>query len=67
MELVKNKHSERRERLRVRNEKIREKVLEEWKKGYRMDKIIQDLQKVYALDAYTIEAIVREKGCYNEF
>lgn len=61
------KKQERRDRLKERNNRIREAYVKEWNRGFRTDKIINDLQKVYALDAYTLEAIVFKKGVYKEF
>lgn len=61
------KKQERRARLKERNNRIREAYAKEWTRGFRTDKIIHDLQKVYALDAYTLEAIVFKKGVYKDF
>ncbi len=61
------KMTERRLRLRERNERIREAYKKEWARGFRAKKIIDDLTKSYHLDATTIEAIVFKKGVYDEF
>jgi hypothetical protein len=61
------KKAERRSRLAVRNEKIRAEYAKGWARGFRTDKIISDLGANYALDAYTLEAIVFKKGPYKDF
>lgn len=61
------KKAERRVRLNERNEKIRAEYMKGYARGFRTDKIISDLGVNYALDAYTLEAIVFRKGVYKEF
>jgi hypothetical protein len=56
----------RRERLKERNIKIRAEYRKEWERGYRTDKIIQDLTKRYALADYTLEDIVFNRGKYKK-
>lgn len=58
------RNEERRERLKERNDRIRAEYRKQWEKGYRTEKIINDLKKMYALDDYTLEAIVFKRGTY---
>ena len=66
MSLVK-RGEDRRKRLNERNVKIRADYSKEWDRGFRTQKIIQDLASKYALAPFTVEAIVWEKDVYAKF
>ncbi|WP_170982907.1 hypothetical protein [Dyadobacter frigoris] len=50
-----------------RNEKIRTYYKKRFEGGYRNDFIIKEMISMFALDAYTLEAIVYKKKPYNDF
>lgn len=54
----------REERLKARNEAIRRDYLEIWNRGYRLEYIVVELEKKYALSRITIEDILFKRGKY---
>lgn len=59
--------TERRIRLKDRNEKVRAYYKKRFENGYRNDFIIAEMVKMYSLDKCTLEAIVFKKGVYQHF
>ena len=53
-----------RERLKARNEAIRRDYLDIWNRGYRLEYIVVELEKKYALSRITIEDILFKRGKY---
>lgn len=59
-----NPTTTREERLKARNAAIRADAKEIYNKGYRMDHIVIELEKKYALSRITIEDILFKRGKY---
>lgn len=57
---------EKRERLARRNTSIRSDYAVEYRKGYRLEVILQTLESRYALSVATLEDIVFSRGKYKE-
>lgn len=64
---MKQRDIEQRERMVKRNAAIRADYLKEWRKGYRLEKILRTLESRYALSVATLEDIVFSRGKYKEF
>ena len=58
---------EKRERLAKRNDSIRSDYAIEYRKGYRLEPILETLKDKYALSVATLEDIVFSRGKYKEF